>query len=196
MTQAISGVTNQYGAVGRAPPAARPPTIPHSHRSTSPTASRSCVPTTFTGTNLISFGSQGSGVGQFYGAYGIALDALGRIYVADTYNCRIVRMDDMNGTNWTVYGGTCGSGPGLFSDPSGIAVDAAGKIYVMDSGNSQVVRVDDMNGANWAAYGSPGSGTGQFVQGLQSHCSRLQQPNLCCGYRKQADCAHRRHDRH
>jgi streptogramin lyase len=77
-------------------------------------------------------------------------------------------MDDMNGTNWTVYGGNCGSGPGLFSDPSGIAVDAAGKIYVMDSGNSQVVRIDDMNGANWVAYGSPGSGTGQFVQGLQS----------------------------
>jgi DNA-binding beta-propeller fold protein YncE len=47
-----------------------------------------------------------------------------------------VRIDDMNGTNWTTYGGTCGPGQGEFSDPSGIAVDSGGKIYVMDTGNS------------------------------------------------------------
>ncbi|PYM46124.1 MAG: hypothetical protein DME14_19010, partial [Candidatus Rokuibacteriota bacterium] len=56
------------------------------------------------GTNLISYGTQGSDVGQFYGAYGIAVDSAGRIYVADTYNARIVRIDDMNGTNWTSLG--------------------------------------------------------------------------------------------
>ena len=120
------------------------------------------------GTNQISFGSQGSGVGQFYGAYGIALDASGRIYVADTYNCRIVRIDDMNGTNWTAYGGTCGSGQGQFSDPSGIAVDLKGRIYVLDTGNSRLVRMDNMSGANWIAYGSAGSGVGQFAPYLQS----------------------------
>src|SRR6266852_9661881 len=53
------------------------------------------------GTNLISYGTQGSYVGQFYGANGIALDSAGRIYIADTYNGRVVRIDDMNGTNWT-----------------------------------------------------------------------------------------------
>jgi sugar lactone lactonase YvrE len=120
------------------------------------------------GTNQVSFGSQGSGVGQFYGAYGIALDATGRIYVADTYNCRIVRIDDMNGTNWTSYGGTCGSGQGQFYDPSGIAVDSAGEIYVMDTGNSRVVRMDDMSGTNWISYGTVGSGVGQFAQYLTS----------------------------
>ena len=103
-----------------------------------------------TGTNQISFGSQGSGVGQFYGAYGIALDSAGRIYVADTYNCRVVRIDDMNGTNWTTFGdGICASGQGEFNDPFGIAVDSAGKIYVMDTGNSRLVRIDDMTGTNW-----------------------------------------------
>ncbi len=115
------------------------------------------------GTNQISFGSGGSGVGQFYGAYGIALDLAGRIYVADTYNCRIVRIDDMNGTNWTSYGGTCASGQGQFYDPSGIAVDSTGKIYVMDTGNSRFIRIDDMNGTNWVSYGAVGSGVGQFA---------------------------------
>src|SRR6266478_6211403 len=100
------------------------------------------------GTNLISYGTQGSDVGQFYGAYGIALDSAGRIYVADTYNSRVVRIDDMNGTNWTSFG-TSGSAVGQFMNPSGISLDSAGRIYVVDTGNKQIVRMDDMNGTNW-----------------------------------------------
>lgn len=115
------------------------------------------------GTNQISFGVQGSDVGQFYGAYGIALDSAGRIYIADTYNCRIVRIDDMNGPNWTSFGGTCGSGQGQFYDPSGIALDSTGRIYLMDTGNSRLVRIDDLTGANWISYGTVGSGVGQFA---------------------------------
>jgi sugar lactone lactonase YvrE len=120
------------------------------------------------GTNQISFGSQGAGPGQFYGAYGLALDAAGRIYVADTYNCRVVRIDDMTGKNWVAYGGACGAHQGEFSDPSGIAVDSAGKIYVMDTGNARVVRIDDLSGANWIAYGAAGNGVGQFSPSLTS----------------------------
>jgi hypothetical protein len=120
------------------------------------------------GTNQISFGSQGSDIGQFYGASGIALDSSGRIYVADAYNCRIVRMDDMNGTNWTSFGGNCTSDQGSFYDPQGVAIDAAGHIYVMDSGNCRVVRMDDMSGTNWVAFGEQGAGAGQFSQWLTS----------------------------
>jgi streptogramin lyase len=115
------------------------------------------------GTNLISYGTQGSDVGQFYGAYGIALDSAGRIYVADTYNSRVVRIDDMNGTNWTSFG-TSGSAVGQFMNPSGISLDSAGRIYVMDSGNNQLVRMDDMNGTNWTSMSGIGSGVGQFAQ--------------------------------
>jgi sugar lactone lactonase YvrE len=115
------------------------------------------------GTNLISYGTQGSDVGQFYGAYSIALDSAGRIYIADTYNGRIVRIDDMNGTNWTSFG-TYGSDVGQFNDPMGISVDSAGRIYVMDTGNSRLVRMDDMNGTNWTTMSSVGSGVGQFAQ--------------------------------
>ena len=120
------------------------------------------------GTNQIIYGTQGSGVGQFYGAYGIALDSTGRIYISDTYNCRVVRIDDMKGTNWTSYGGTCGSGQGQFADPSAIAVDSAGRIYVLDAGNYRIVRIDDLNGTNWISYGSAGTGVGQLSQYLTS----------------------------
>ncbi len=115
------------------------------------------------GTNLISYGTQGSDVGQFYGANGIALDSAGRIYTADTYNGRVVRIDDMNGTNWTSFG-TWGSDVGQFMDLSGISIDSAGRIYVMDTGNNRLVRIDDMNGTNWTTMTGIGSGVGQFAQ--------------------------------
>ncbi|PYU27261.1 MAG: hypothetical protein DMG32_07900 [Acidobacteria bacterium] len=115
------------------------------------------------GTNLISYGTQGGDVGQFYGAYGIAVDSAGRIYVADTYSERIVRIDDMNGTNWTSFG-SYGSDVGQFNEPMSISIDSAGRIYVMDLGNSRLVRMDDMNGTNWTTMTGVGSGVGQFAQ--------------------------------
>jgi sugar lactone lactonase YvrE len=113
------------------------------------------------GTNAIAYGTQGSGVGQFYGPQGIALDSSGRIYIADIYNDRIVRIDDMNGTNWTSYG-TYGAGQGQFTLPQSISIDPAGHIWVVDS-TGRLIRMDDMNGTNWITVGSAGSGVGQFV---------------------------------
>jgi sugar lactone lactonase YvrE len=115
------------------------------------------------GTNLTTYGTQGSGTGQFYGAYGVALDGAGRIYVADTYNDRVVRIDDFKGTNWTAFG-SYGSGTGQFANPGAISIDPSGRIYVMDTGNSRLVRMDDMNGANWTTINAIGSGVGQFAQ--------------------------------
>src|SRR5437016_9593524 len=162
-TQAISGVTSQRFGTGGA--AAKGITAYNSaytpfYFSNTGQILRS---DDLNGSNLISYGTQGSDVGQFYGAYGIALDSAGRIYVADTYNARIVRIDDMNGTNWTSFG-TSGWDVGQFNNPSGISIDPAGKIYVMDTGNNQLVRMDDMNGTNWTTLSGIGSGDGQFAQ--------------------------------
>jgi hypothetical protein len=117
------------------------------------------------GTNWTSFGTVGSGVGQFASFGWVAVDASNRIYVADAGNRRIVRMDDMNGTNWTALtqsppvNGVSSS----FSSPVAVAVDLAGRIYVADNQYyaPAVVRVDDMTGANWTSlYVSPSGGAG------------------------------------
>src|SRR5467141_5330952 len=164
VAQAINGVTNQVfgtgGAAARGTSAYNSAYTPF-YFSNSGQILRS---DDLDGTNLISYGTQGSDVGQFYGAYGIALDSLGRIYVADTYNARVVRIDDFKGTNWTTFG-TYGSGAGQFINPTAISIDASGKIYVMDGGNSRLVRFDNMNGDNWTvAMTGAGSGVGQFAQ--------------------------------
>ena len=161
--QAITGVTHQGFGTGGA--AARGTTAYNSaytpfYFSNSGQILRS---DDLNGTNLISYGTQGSDVGQFYGANSIALDSAGRVYIADTYNSRVVRIDDMNGTNWTSFG-TWGSDVGQFMNLSGISVDSASRIYVMDTGNNRLVRIDDINGTNWTTISGIGSGVGQFAQ--------------------------------
>jgi sugar lactone lactonase YvrE len=100
---------------------------------------------------------------------GLVLDSMGRIYVADTANQRIVRIDDMTGTNWTTLG-VSGQTTDQFFGPSGVFVDAAFRIYVVDEGgqavpdDTHVIRVSDMTGANWTSLGNFGTGVLGFNQ--------------------------------
>jgi len=80
---------------------------------------------------------------------GIAVDASGNLFIADTQNCRIREVS--NATITTVAGkATCGySGDdALATDaelyvPKGVAVDAAGNIYIADTGNNVVRKVSN-----------------------------------------------------
>jgi sugar lactone lactonase YvrE len=75
---------------------------------------------------------------------GVALDSLGNVYIADTDNCR-VRKIDTSGNMTTIAGySNCtfdGDGPPTahaLNLPSSVAVDAAGNVYVADTGNNRV----------------------------------------------------------
>jgi uncharacterized protein (TIGR03437 family) len=78
---------------------------------------------------------------------GVAFDASGDMYIADSGNQRIRRVDS-SGVIATVAGtGTAGfSGDGLlasaatFNNPIGIALDASGAIYVADEDNNRIRR--------------------------------------------------------
>jgi hypothetical protein len=81
---------------------------------------------------------------QFNGPTGVAVDAAGNVYVADTYNYTIRRVSP-DGTVTTIagasgqYGYRDGGGTNaLFDFASGIAVDGRGNVYVADTDNNVI----------------------------------------------------------
>jgi sugar lactone lactonase YvrE len=86
----------------------------------------------------------GKGAGaQFNGPVGLAVDATGVVYVADTYNDRIRRIAP-DGSVTTIAGGKRAglldgaAGQALFDTPSGIVVNAAGELVIADTGNHAI----------------------------------------------------------
>jgi uncharacterized protein (TIGR03663 family) len=73
---------------------------------------------------------------SFYGPRGVAVDAQGNVYIADTGNKRVVVTDDEG--EYLYQFGSAGTEAGQFNEPTGVAVDRAGRIYVADTWNGRV----------------------------------------------------------
>src|SRR5262249_9022400 len=77
--------------------------------------------------------------------HGVAADSDGNVFIADTNNNRIRKVDP-SGVIATVAGaGSWGSGgdggPAVFSQlagPRGLALDLAGNLYIADTGNNEI----------------------------------------------------------
>jgi sugar lactone lactonase YvrE len=102
-------------------------------------------------------GGYGTGAGRFNKPRGVAATPR-YLYVADSDNHRIQRLDVLTGT-WVTYG-SYGILPGQFNQPFGICLDNEGNLWVADSGNH---RIQKMSPAGvWTVFGTKGSGLGQF----------------------------------
>ncbi len=86
------------------------------------------------------------------------------VYITDYSFSRLVRADDLWGTNQQMLG-TTGTGVKQFYGPHGLTVDSLGRIYVADTYNCRIDRIDDITGANWISFGTCGSGAKQFSTG-------------------------------
>jgi sugar lactone lactonase YvrE len=106
------------------------------------------VVTTIAGQFLAGGSADGTNsTARFSDLSGIAVDALGNLFVADTPNSTIRKVTPV-GTNWVVtlvagqigYGGAAdGIGSSAqFSSPGGIAVDPVGNLYVADTSNHAI----------------------------------------------------------
>ena len=137
--------------------------LPSNHRIQICDVSGTCQP----------FGSPGTGLGQFVGPVGVAVDAAGHIVVADFTafvgpnfsRIQICDVSDLSNNNVTCQAfGTQGSGLGQFNGPVDVAVDGAGKVVVADLGNHriQICDVSVLTNVTCQAFGSQGSGLGQF----------------------------------
>lgn len=115
------------------------------------------------GNLLLSWGSFGSGNGQFRNPSGILVDQK-YVYIADTGHAQIQKFDK-NG-NFVLAWGTYGEVPGMFHTPVALAKDMNGDIFVLDSGTNKiqifdsngkykdVIRPDFANGGNFTATNS------------------------------------------
>jgi cysteine-rich repeat protein len=121
---------------------------------------------TVAGTGVAGFSGDGgaASLAQLSNPNGVAVDGLGRVFVADTDN-HVVRRIDIDGTITTVAGtGSSGyNGDGIaatsaqLTSPYGVAVDALGRALVADTLNLRVRRIAlDGTIATVAGTGSPG----------------------------------------
>jgi uncharacterized protein (TIGR03437 family) len=71
---------------------------------------------------------------------GLALDAAGDLYIADTNNDRIRIVNAVTGNITSLSTGSY-----ILNSPKGVAVDAAGNVYIADTNNSRILKVAPSN---------------------------------------------------
>jgi DNA-binding beta-propeller fold protein YncE len=108
---------------------------------------------------LMSWGSGGTGDGQFRDPFGVAVDQHGDVYVADTFNHRIQKFDPQG--RFLAAWGEQGMADGQFTRPLALALDHQGHIYVADA--RQRVQKLDRDGRPLATWGGWGAGPGLFA---------------------------------
>ncbi len=111
---------------------------------------------TIAGDGTLGFIDGASATARFYNPFGVAIDALGNIIVADRSNNRIRKITP-DETVSTIAGGQSDFADGAsaaarFSSPVGVAVDASGNIVVADRSNERIRKI---NINNFALVGNP-----------------------------------------
>lgn len=116
---------------------------------------------TTVGAPLLPVWSSSGGSLAFRGTDGVALDPSGFLYVMDSGNDRVQKLDP-DGRSVGTWG-TAGDGDGQFACAPFcmLAVDRAGMVFVTDSGNDRVEKFDG-SGRFIAAWGGHGDGEGAF----------------------------------
>jgi streptogramin lyase len=120
---------------------------------------------------------------------GVAVDGLGNIYIADTQNHYIRRVDSATGTI-TLYAGKPGvagykmeGGPAdnaELNEPQGLYVDASGNLFIADTGNCMIRKVDGLTKKITRVAGAVSGTTpscGDSGDGGQATATKLDRPH-------------------
>ncbi len=128
------------------------------------------------------FAGFGASAGQLEEPRGLAVEAGGNFWVADTANNRVDQFSSsgafIKAIGFGVLDGaskqeTCttatgcqaglpGAGEGQLSHPAAVAVDAGGHFFAADAGNARIEEYSSSTDAYLASYGEKGTGAGQL----------------------------------
>ena len=111
---------------------------------------------------------------------GVAVDALGNLYIADATNNRIRKVDatgiitTIAGTGATNFGGDGGPATAAqLNSPYGVTADASGNIYIADRGNNRIRMINTAGIITTVA----GTGTAGFSgDGVQATATEINNP--------------------
>ncbi len=113
--------------------------------------SSSGVMTTYAGTGVAGFSGDGGAatIAKLNSPVGVALDVTGNLYIAESGNLRIRKVNTSGIISTFAGNGTIGySGDGAAATlaqlnyPTGVAVDAVGNVYIGDQGNNCIRKVN------------------------------------------------------
>jgi RHS repeat-associated protein len=109
-----------------------------------------------------SFGTTGTGSGQFAHPAGIAQLPSGNLLVVDQDNDRVQKLNEAG--EYKAKFGAPGTGDGQFGRPTDIALDSKENSWVTDAGDSRVEQFNS-SGVYVTKFGGVGTGNGQFGAG-------------------------------
>jgi sugar lactone lactonase YvrE len=121
---------------------------------------------TLAGDGTRGFRNGAGNVAQFQDAFGLKVDRLGNIFVADGSNNRIRKITPAGIVSTVAGNGNIGmvNGPAdnaQFNYPHGLAIDAVGNIYVADAGNNMIRKITPAGVVSTVA----GNGNAGYVNG-------------------------------
>ena len=143
--------------------------------------SASGIVSTVAGTGTAGFANGNYLNARFSYPRGICLDAVGNLYIGDSWNHRIRKIDTARVVSTYAGGGTAGGVGSIgslvdasdtsarFYTPSGLAIDNHGNIYVADAYNHRIRKIDTSRTVStFVGNGPTGNGNGGFMNGGQT----------------------------